>query len=203
MNSPLQSQTSVTDLRFCGSKSGSLIAQVVDSDPDAELSGMDYVRFEDIAVWTSAIDLAQSIYTLTSNRFFAQARDLREQLRRAALAVSNNIAEGFERGSIDELVTFLYTARGSVGEVRSLLHLVYHTPEATHLQPSVQILTSIAESCAHQIRVWTHTIEKTGMNGHSPLENRTRDIFETKHRSKLRHQIHEVIQDGHDIYPDG
>jgi len=47
--------------------------------------------------------------------------ELRDQLRRAALSVSNNIAEGFERGTTAELLSFLYIARGSAGEVRSML----------------------------------------------------------------------------------
>jgi four helix bundle protein len=47
--------------------------------------------------------------------------DLANQLQRAALSISNNIAEGFERGSTKELLNYLYIARGSAGEVRSML----------------------------------------------------------------------------------
>ncbi|MGA2058857.1 MAG: four helix bundle protein [Thermoguttaceae bacterium] len=83
---------------------------------------MKYDRFEDLPVWKAAIDLADRIYLLTRHRFFNQPGDLRDQLRRSALSVSNNIAEGFERGSSAELIAFLYIARGSAGEVRSMLH---------------------------------------------------------------------------------
>ena len=79
---------------------------------------MKYDRFEDLPVWKAAIDLAQRIYAHTRDRFYSQPGDLRDQLRRAALSVSNNIAEGFERGSTAELLAFLYIARGSAGEVR-------------------------------------------------------------------------------------
>ena len=51
---------------------------------------------------------------------------LRDQLERAALSVSKNIAEGFERGTTNELLCFIYIARGSAGEVRSILF--YGTP---------------------------------------------------------------------------
>ena len=82
---------------------------------------MKYERFEDLPVWKAAIDLARRVYVLTRDRFFSQPGDLCDQLRRAALSVSNNIAEGFERGSTAELLMFLYIARGSAGEVRSIL----------------------------------------------------------------------------------
>ena len=82
---------------------------------------MKYERFEQLPVWQAAIDLAERAFLLTRRRGFAPLGDLRDQLRRAALSVSNNIAEGFERGTTAELLTFLYIARGSAGEVRSML----------------------------------------------------------------------------------
>jgi four helix bundle protein len=83
---------------------------------------MKYARFEDLPAWKAAMELGRRVYAVTRNRFFSQPGDLRDQLRRAALSVSNNIAEGFERGSTAELLAFLYIARGSAGEVRSMLH---------------------------------------------------------------------------------
>lgn len=82
---------------------------------------MKYERFEELPVWRAAVDLARRVYALTRGRFFSQSGDLRDQLRRAALSISNNVAEGFERGSTNELIAFLYIARGSAGEVRSML----------------------------------------------------------------------------------
>lgn len=98
---------------------------------------MKYKRFEDLPVWKSAMDLALHIYALTRDHFFSQPGDLRDQLRRAALSVSNNTAEGFERGSTAELLAFLYIARGSAGEVRSMLHFVDRFPEANHLKSEI------------------------------------------------------------------
>jgi len=82
---------------------------------------MRYTRFEDLPVWKSAIDLAVQIYDLTERIEFRRRRSLRDQIERAAVSVSNNIAEGFERGTNNELLSFLYIARGSAGEVRSML----------------------------------------------------------------------------------
>lgn len=86
---------------------------------------MKYERFEDLPVWQAAIELAVRIYILTEDKFFNHPGDLRDQVRRASLSVSNNIAEGFERGSTAELLAFLYIARGSCGETRSMLLFTY------------------------------------------------------------------------------
>jgi four helix bundle protein len=98
---------------------------------------MKYERFEDLPVWQAAIDLARRVYDLTRDRFFSQPGDLRSQLRRASLSVSNNIAEGFERGSTAELLAFLYIARGSCGETRSMLLFSERFNEAAHLKSEI------------------------------------------------------------------
>ncbi|MBA3028757.1 MAG: four helix bundle protein [Desulfobacteraceae bacterium] len=80
-----------------------------------------YERFEDLPVWQEAIRLVDGVYNLTESKEWKGSRSLRDQIERAALSVSNNIAEGFERGTTNELLAFLYIARGSAGEVRSML----------------------------------------------------------------------------------
>ncbi len=76
--------------------------------------------FEDLVVWQLAIELAASIYSAfeTSHDF-----PLRDQVQRAAVSISSNIAEGYERGSNADYIRFLYYAKGSCGEVRSQLYL--------------------------------------------------------------------------------
>ena len=81
---------------------------------------MTYQRFEDLPVWQKAADLYEAAEDLLENESF-RAAGFRDQLDRAALSVSNNIAEGFERGTTNELLAFIYIARGSAGEVRSML----------------------------------------------------------------------------------
>jgi four helix bundle protein len=81
-------------------------------------------RFEQLPVWQAAIKLAQAIYAFTSTSAFRRERRLRDQIERAAVSISNNIAEGFERGTTQELLTFLYISRGSAGKVRSMLCLL-------------------------------------------------------------------------------
>ena len=77
-------------------------------------------KFEDIIAWQKARILVLSVYSIFQNhRDFA----FRDQIIRAAISIMNNIAEGFERNSDKELKQFLYIAKGSVGEVRSMLYL--------------------------------------------------------------------------------
>ena len=89
---------------------------------------MKYERFEQLPVWQAAIELAKRIYGLTHQRELRGHGSLRDQIERAAVSISNNIAEGFERGTTQELLTFLYIARGSAGEVRSMLCLTETIP---------------------------------------------------------------------------
>ncbi len=77
-------------------------------------------KFEDIISWQKAQELSILIYTLFKvNRDFS----FRDQIQRAAVSIGNNIAEGFERKSNNEFRHFLYVAKGSCGEVRSMTEL--------------------------------------------------------------------------------
>ena len=80
-------------------------------------------RFEDIEAWQDARALVKVIYEMTGNGPFGRDFGLRDQIRRAAVSVMSNIAEGFERGSNKDFVRFLYMAKGSAGEVRSQLYV--------------------------------------------------------------------------------
>ncbi len=85
---------------------------------------MKYERFEDLPVWKAAAELAVKIFAWSSHAWFRGKGDFANQIQRSALSISNNIAEGFERGSTNELLQFIYIARGSAGEVRSMLCVV-------------------------------------------------------------------------------
>ena len=82
---------------------------------------MKYERFEDLPAWNAAAELAVQMFEWTSHSWFRGKGDLANQLQRAALSISNDVAEGFERGTRNELLQFIYIARGSAGEVRSML----------------------------------------------------------------------------------
>jgi four helix bundle protein len=95
---------------------------------------MKYERFEQLPVWQAGIELAVQTYAMTAKPVFRRHHSLRDQIERAAVSVSNNIAEGFERGTNQELLTFLYIARGSAGEVRSMLCLLERMSDFCNLE---------------------------------------------------------------------
>ena len=80
-------------------------------------------RFEDIDAWKKARELTKIIYEVTAKGNLAADFSLRDQIRRAAVSIMANIAEGFEREGNKEFRQFLATAKGSVGEVKSLLYV--------------------------------------------------------------------------------
>jgi four helix bundle protein len=82
-----------------------------------------FERFEDIEAWKKARELVRLIYCETSRGAFAQDFTLREQLRRAAISIMSNIAEGYERDGNREFRQFLSLAKGSAGEIRSQLYV--------------------------------------------------------------------------------
>lgn len=79
--------------------------------------------FEDLRVWQKGIELVKQIYILTKDGELSRDFGLRDQLRRASISIPTNIAEGFERYSRKGYVNFLNIAKGSAGEVRSLLRV--------------------------------------------------------------------------------
>ena len=81
------------------------------------------VRFEEIEGWQSARTLVNDVYTLTNSAAFRKDTSLRDQLRRAAVSIMSNIAEGFESQSSKTFVRYLYIAKGSAGEIRSQLYI--------------------------------------------------------------------------------
>lgn len=81
--------------------------------------------FEDLFVWQKARELVNLIYNYTRKSDFSRDYGLSDQIRRAAVSVMSNIAEGFERGSKEETIYFLYIAKGSCGEVRAQLYTAF------------------------------------------------------------------------------
>jgi four helix bundle protein len=135
---------------------------------------MKYERFEDLPVWKAAINLGISVYAITSGRDFRAHRSLRDQIERAAVSISNNIAEGFERGTTQELLTFLYIARGSAGEVRSMLCLLERLPAFSNLKSEISNLKSAAEAISRQLRAWSDFLQNSPIKGHRYLTEKSK-----------------------------
>lgn len=80
-------------------------------------------RFEDIIAWQKAREMVKEIYRVSSDGKFAKDYGLRDQLRRAAVSVMLNIAEGFARKTSREFMQFLVIAHGSAAELQSALYV--------------------------------------------------------------------------------
>ena len=137
---------------------------------------MKYNRFEDLPVWKSGVDLAVKIYSLTSAKQFLGQRSLRDQLERASVSISNNIAEGFERGTTQELLTFLYIARGSSGEVRSMLCLLERLPAFTELRVQVRAFKAQAADISRQLGAWAAALQNSEGKGLRHMTDKSRRI---------------------------
>ncbi|HEV2418356.1 MAG TPA: four helix bundle protein [Terriglobia bacterium] len=135
---------------------------------------MTYDRFEQLPVWQAAIKLGQRVYAMTKHPVFRRERSLRDQIERAAVSVSNNIAEGFERGTTQELLTFLYIARGSAGEVRSMLCLIEGILEFADLKSEISNLKLEAEAISRQLRAWADKLQNTEIKGQRYLDEKGR-----------------------------
>ncbi|MBM4260896.1 MAG: four helix bundle protein [Deltaproteobacteria bacterium] len=130
---------------------------------------MTYKHFEDLPVWKDSAELARLVSELTEHALFQRHYGLRDQLERAALSISNNIAEGFERGTNNELLAFLYVARGSAGEVRSMLRILELWDKFTELRPKVAELRTRTESISRQLHGWIEQLKRSGFTGQRHL----------------------------------
>ena len=151
---------------------------------------MRYSRFEELPAWNAVIELAVRTYTFTREGAFEKQGTLQDQLERAAVSVSNNIAEGFERGTTQELLTFLYIARGSAGEVRSMLCLIERLASFGNFKSEISNLKSLAEGVSRQLRGWADSMENTPIKGPRYLTDKTRRIEKAKRdRDEFLHDL--------------
>jgi four helix bundle protein len=166
---------------------------------------MKYDRFEQLPVWNAAIELAVSIHILTGTPAFRRRFSLRDQLERAGVSIGSNIAEGFERGTTQELLTFLYIARGSAGEVRSMLCLLERLPGFADLRSEISNLKSSAEGVSRQLRAWADSLQNSGIKGQRYLTDkshragearRRREDFPQKLRANSRRPVSKGSEDG-------
>ena len=153
---------------------------------------MKYERFEQLPVWQESAKLAAELFVFCAKPIFRGKGDLANQLQRAALSISNNIAEGFERGTTKELISFLYYARGSAGEVRSMLALLEFLSEAASYKQEIQQHRNTVESITRQIRGWAQSLQDSPIKGQKFL---TKQSKEEQQREKSRQAFLEQLEE--------
>jgi four helix bundle protein len=143
-----------------------------------------YERFEDLPVWKDAAELSARIFDFTDSNRFKGKGDIANQIQRAGLSVPNNISEGFERGTTNDLVTFIYYARGSAGEVRSILLVMKRIAAFEGMHREIDVFVKRAEGISRQLRAWANTLQNSDIAGQRYLNEGSRRGYEKKHRQK-------------------
>jgi len=122
----------------------------------------------------SIVEFALRVFAFTENSDFRGLGDTKNQLERAALSVSNNIAEGFERGSNTELIQFLYISRGSAGECRSMLRICEPLQRFSNLRSEISNLIGRAVNISKQLHGWLESLKNSDIKGTKFLTQKER-----------------------------
>ena len=137
--------------------------------------GEKITKFEDFIAWQKARELTALIYKTTSSGGFAKDFGLRDQIRRAAVSIMSNIAEGFERGRPTEFKQFLSIAKGSCAELRAQLYVAL---DAGYLdQPVFTQIFTLAEETGRIIGGLRLAAERRANATHnsSPITHNSED----------------------------
>jgi four helix bundle protein len=160
-----------------------------------------YTKFEELPVWKEAARLYNRVLDLLEEPGVPLTPGFRNQLDRAALSVSNNIAEGFERVTTNELLAFLAIARGSGGEVRSMMAVVKDRPRLKPHVRHLQEIRALAESCARQLTAWTGSLEGSPVQGKRHLAAPERDKREMADKARsFRLNFLRNLKPSHPLY---
>jgi four helix bundle protein len=114
-------------------------------------------RFEDLEVWQKAKELTNLIYNDSSDGTFARDFGLRDQMRRAAVSIMSNIAEGFESQTQAMFIKYLAHAKGSAGELRAQLYIARDQGYIT--DEEFKTMFSMAEICSKQLSRFMQYLE--------------------------------------------
>lgn len=125
-------------------------------------------RFEELPVWERSRALVQSIYATTKRMPFAGDFALKDQIRRAAISIPSNIAEGYERDGSRELLQFLSNAKGSCGEVRAQLALA--ADQGYLSADDERDLRELCVGISKMLSGWMRHIRNSGFKGSKKLE---------------------------------
>lgn len=114
-------------------------------------------RFEELEVWQRAKELTNLIYKHSSDGVFARDFGLRDQMRRAAVSIMSNIAEGFESQTQSMFIQYLARAKGSAGEVRAQLYIAKE--QGYIADEEFNAMFSLAEICSKQLARFIQYLE--------------------------------------------
>jgi four helix bundle protein len=114
-------------------------------------------RFEELEVWKRAKDLTNLVYKFSSDGSFSRDFGLRDQMRRAAVSIMSNIAEGFESQTQALFIKYLGHAKGSAGELRAQLYIA--KDQGYISEENFSEMFSLAEVCSKQLARFIQYLE--------------------------------------------
>jgi four helix bundle protein len=160
-----------------------------------------YEHFEELPVWQEAARLYNAVLGLLEEPGVPLTPSFRNQVDRASLSVSNNVAEGFERSTTSELLSFIAIARGSSGEVRSMMAVVKDRPKLKRYLSALQRIRALAESCARQLTGWAGAVDKLPFEGRRHLPQQKRSQREAARKAdEYRLRFLKTIKPDHPLY---
>lgn len=160
-----------------------------------------YQHFEDLPSWQAAARLYNLVLDLLEEHATALSPGFRNQLDRAALSVSNNIAEGFERMTTGELLAFLAIARGSASEVRSMMAVIRDRPRLRPFRPALEQIADLASDILRQLTAWIASIEQGPIQGKRHLTGpQTRQRAAAASSANLRLAFLRSLTPDHPLY---
>ena len=145
---------------------------------------MKYKNFEELPVWNAAIQYALKIFEFTEKADFRGLGDTKSQIERASLSISNNIAEGFERGTSNDLIYFLYISKGSAGESRSMLRLCELSARFTNFRSEISNLIAQEINISKQLNGWIESLKNSDIKGVRYLNDKGRARIEQDKAAK-------------------
>ncbi|MEW6303349.1 MAG: four helix bundle protein [Verrucomicrobiota bacterium] len=152
-------------------------------------------------MWQEAKRLYNAALDLLEEPNVPLTPGFRNQLDRAALSVSNNIAEGFERSTTNELQSFIAIARGSSGEVRSMMAVVKDRPKLKRHIAALQRIRELAESCARQLTGRAGSIDKLPFEGRRLMPEKQRASNQAAQKSReFRLNFLKNLKPSHPLY---
>jgi len=118
---------------------------------------MPVTRFENLECWKKAKALAVELYQISNNGEFGKDFGFKDQVRRAAISIASNIAEGKERETVAEFIRYLYIAKGSAGELKTQLLIAedigYVSQErAQNLRMKVEALSAMVGALIKKLK---------------------------------------------------
>ncbi len=135
-------------------------------------------KFEDLICWQKARALTKFVYEISRFQHFETDKGLQDQIRRAAVSVMSNIAEGFDRATKYELINYFYIAKGSCGEVKSQLYIALDSGyiDMSKFRNGIQL----CDECSRLIQSFIFKVKSGGKEGLQFKREKTKQQLEVE-----------------------